>query len=162
MQHTKFLETLRVLAGHDVKFIVVGGLAGGLNGAPINTLDVDIVHSRDPANVQRTLRALESIDAIFRVQPDRRLKPEESHLSGAGHLNLVTRLGYLDVLGAIGRGLGYAELLPHSVEMQVGGGISVHVLGLETLIELKEDLGRDKDRAVLAVLKRTLEEKRKH
>ena len=45
--------------------------------------------------------------------------------------------------------------------MDVGEGILVKVLDLETLIAIKEDLGGEKDRAVWPVLRRTLEEKRK-
>jgi hypothetical protein len=65
------------------------------------------------------------------------------------------------LLGTIGRNLAYEDLLPHSVEMDVGEGIIVRVLDLETLIAIKEELGGEKDRAVRPVLRRTLEEKRK-
>ncbi len=47
---TRFRE---VLSSHSVDFIVVGGISAVLNGAPVNTFDLDIVHSRDPANVAR-------------------------------------------------------------------------------------------------------------
>ena len=144
-----------------VDFVIVGGVAGVLNGAPIHTLDLDIVHSRDTANVARLLTVLESIDAIFRIQPERRIKPNASYVSGPGHLNLITRFGPLDVLGSIGRGLTYADLLPHSVEKDVGDGIRVRVLDLETLISLKEDLGTEKDRAILPLLRQTLAEQRR-
>ena len=104
---------------------------------------------------------LESLDAIFRIQPERRIKPNSSYVSGPGHLNLITRFGPLDVLGTIGRGLTYADLLPHSVEKDIGDGILVRVLDLETLISLKEDLGTEKDRAMLPLLRQTLEERRR-
>ena len=45
--------------------------------------------------------------------------------------------------------------------MEIGGGIRVRVLDLETLIAIKEELGGEKDRAVLPVLRRTLAEKRR-
>ena len=161
MPQSKFLEILRLLRDSGVDFVIVGGVAGVLNGAPIHTLDLDIVHSRDTANVARLLTVLESIDAIFRIQPERRIKPNASYVSGPGHLNLITRFGPLDVLGSIGRGLTYADLLPHSVEKDVGDGIRVRVLDLETLISLKEDLGTEKDRAMLPLLRQTLEEQRR-
>ena len=44
--------------------------------------------------------------------------------------------------------------------MNVGEGILVRVLDLEALIAIKEELGGEKDRAVLPVLRRTLEEQR--
>ena len=41
--------------------------------------------------------------------------------------------------------------------METGGGVQVRVLDLATIIALKEELGGEKDRAVLPVLRRTLE-----
>jgi predicted nucleotidyltransferase len=67
----------------------------------------------------------------------------------------------LDLLGTIGRNLSYQDLLPHSVEMDIGEGIRIRVLDLETLIAVKEALDGEKDRAVLPTLRRTLEEKKK-
>ncbi len=72
----------------------------------------------------------------------------------------MTRCGPLDLFGTIGRGLGYSELLSRSNDMEIGAGLRIHVLGLEILIELKEELNGEKDRAVLPVLRRTLEERR--
>ena len=81
------------------------------------------------------------------------------HLAGPGHLNLSTRHGPLDLLGTIGRGRSYEDLLPHTVETDLGGGVRIRVLDLETVIAIKEEVGGEKDLAVLAVLKRTLRER---
>jgi hypothetical protein len=45
--------------------------------------------------------------------------------------------------------------------MAIGEGISVWVLNLETLISLKEQLGSEKDLAVLPILRQTLRELKK-
>lgn len=161
MPASKFTATLRALYDGGVDFILVGGVAAVLGGAPVQTYDVDVVHSRDAANVARLLPVLDLLDAIFRIQPERRLKPESYHLAGPGHLNLVTRYGPLDLLGTIGRDLSYQDLLPHSTEVDIGGGTRIRVLNLEKLIEIKEELGGEKDRAMLPLLRRVLEEKRK-
>jgi predicted nucleotidyltransferase len=161
MPENKPAAVLRAFAAGGVDFILVGGLAAVLNGAPVNTFDVDVVHSREATNIDRLLAVLESLDAIFRVQPERRLRPTSDHLTGPGHLNLITRYGPLDVLGTIGDSLMYEDLLPNSHQMDIGGGIRIHVLDLETLIAIKDSLGGEKDRAVLPTLRRTLEEKRK-
>ena len=155
---TDFFGILQVLAAHRVAFIIVGGTSAALQGAPINTLDLDIVHERSGENISRLLEALGELDACYRLQPERRLRPDASHLSSPGHQLLTTRLGALDVLGAIEPGGSYADLLDHSEEMRVGS-LAVRVLDLKTLIDIKETLSRDKDRAVLAILKRTLKEK---
>jgi len=81
-------------------------------------------------------------------------------LASSSHLNLITRYGPLDLLGTIGRDLGYQELIPHSVEFDIGEGLRIRVLDLETLIAIKEELAGDKDRAVLPIRRRTLEERR--
>lgn len=130
-----------------------------LDGAPIHTYDLDIVHSRGAANIARLLPVLEELDAVYRIQPERRLRPTASHLASRGH-HLITRHGPLDLLGMIGRDLGYQDLVPHSVEMDIGEGIRVRVLDLETLIAIKEELAGEKDLAVLPILRRTLQEKK--
>ena len=124
-----------MFARHDVEFIVVGGVAAVLGGAPISTFDLDIVHRRTTENVSRLVDALAEIDARYRDPGGRAV----------------------DVLGQIGEGAGYDELLPDTID-GTSDGKQLHVLGLRRLIAEKERMNRDKDRAVLAILRRTLEE----
>jgi|ERR1700733_9710149 hypothetical protein len=156
-----FGALLTALHDAKVEFLVVGGLAAVLNGTPVHTYDVDVVHRRTTENVDRLMPVLESLDAVYRIQPERRLRPAKSALLSTGHQNLVTRYGPLDVLGSIGEGLGYEELLPRSSEMLIGPDLSARVLNLETLIEIKEQLGGEKDRAMLPILRRALERKKR-
>lgn len=158
MQESNLVATLRGLCRRDIQFIVVGGLAAVLNGAPVQTYDLDLVYSRKPANIDRLLHFLQDIDAIFRIQPERQLRPTETHLAGDGHINLLTRYGPVDLLGTIGQNLSFSDLLPHSNEMAIGDGIGVRVLNLETLIYIKEHLSSEKDVAMLPVLRQTLRE----
>ncbi len=158
---SNFREILRVLAEQKVQFIVVGGVAAVLQGAPIQTFDLDLVHSRKPANLARLLSALESIDAHFREHKDRKIKPRLSNLDISGHLLLATSEGPLDVLGTIGEELGYSDLKTDSVLVDIGQGFRVRVLKLAKYIEVKEKLGREKDKAILPILRRTLEEKQR-
>jgi hypothetical protein len=161
MQEGRFRKPLLALHGAGIEFVVVGGLAAVLNGAPVSTFDLDIVHSRDEANIARLLLVLQDFDAVYRIQPERRLRPTASHLASRGHQNLITRYGPLDLLGTIGHDLGYQELLPHSAEMDIGDGIRVRVLDLETLIAIKEEVAGVKDVAVLPILRQTLAERRR-
>jgi hypothetical protein len=154
-----FSALLFALHDANVEFLVVGGLAAVLNGTPVHTYDVDVVHRRTPQNVDRLMPVLDALDAVYRIQPERRLRPAKSALLSTGHQNLMTKYGPLDVLGSIGERLGYEELLPHSSEMLIRSDFRARVLNLETLIEIKEQLGGEKDRAMLPVLRRTLEEK---
>jgi hypothetical protein len=159
-QPPKFKEALEVLARHHVDFVVVGGVAAVLEGAPISTFDLDIVHDRASENVARLLSALADLDARYRDLTGRVLRPEARGIEGEGHHLLLTRCGPLDVLGRIGHGYGYQDLIAESTLRGIGE-ITIHVLGLEALIRTKLEAGRDKDRAVLAILRRTLEERGK-
>jgi len=155
-----FLALLRALNDQQVNFIVIGGICAVLHGAPVNTFDLDVVHSRQAANIERLMAALQALDAYYRTHPGKKLRPQASHLSSPGHQLLMTRYGPFDVSGAVAGGRGYEELLPHSTAMPVGGNVRVRVLNLETLIEIKEATGGEKDVAVLPLLRRTLREKR--
>ena len=151
------LELIRVLVDAGVEFVVVGGAAAVIHGAPLTTLDLDIVHRRTPENVQRLLSVLDEIDAYHRYDPThRRLRPTTDMLLGSGQINLATSLGPLDPLCELSPGQGYEELLSDTV-MVTDGGMTIRVLGLEKLIEVKAAAGRDKDRLALPVLIATLE-----
>ena len=102
------------------------------------------------------MAALEDLEATCRYRPE--LRPSESHLATPGHRLLQTRCGPLDALGSIGKGRTYADLLPHSHPVDLAPGLRVRVLDLETQIAIKEELGGEKDLAVLPVLRATLAE----
>lgn len=141
----------------EVEFVVIGGMAAMLHGAPIVTGDVDIVHRRTPENVARLLRVLLALKAHARA--DRRnLPPTTSALMGRGHILLDTTLGPTDVLCEIGVGQDYDWLLPRS-ELVPRGERFVRVVNLPTLIELKLAAGRVKDRLAVPILVATLEER---
>ena len=72
----------------------------------------------------------------------------------------MTRFGPVDLLGTIGKGRSYQERRPNAGETEWGKGLRVRVLDLETLIAVKEEVGGEKDIAMLPVLRRTLEESR--
>jgi len=150
-----FFAILHVLAAHRIEFVLVGGVCAVLHGAPVTTFDLDVVHARSDENIDRLLTALQEMEAIYREQPQRRLTPKRSNLDSPGHQLLATKFGPLDVLGVIGLDKGYEELLSHTVELVVDD-LKLRLLDLETLISLKEQLGRAKDTAVLAVLRQTL------
>ena len=160
MESIRFRTVLRTLVDHGVEFIVVGGVAAVLVGAPINTFDLDIVHSRDPENIARLLAALRELEACYRHHPQRPT-PSESHLASDGHQLLMTRYGPLDVLGKIGKGWAYPDLLPHSCVQELSADLRLRVLDLETQIVIKEETDRDKDRATLLILRAVLDETRK-
>jgi hypothetical protein len=155
----RFLEILRVLTRHRVDFIVVGGVSAVLHGAPVTTFDLAVVHARNPDNVLRLMPALVELDAVYRSQPERQLRPGPSHLMSEGHQLLLTKYGPLDVLGMIGKSRTWEELRDQTESIEIEPEVALRVLDLQTLIEIKEELGSPKDVAVLRVLRQALKER---
>lgn len=139
----------------DIEFILVGGLAAVVQGAPVTTMDVDIVHNQSSENIAKLLGFLKSIDAFHRRPDDKVIRPNEGDISGMGHALFTTRLGPLDVLAAVEEGRTYEDLIEYTVEIKFRGH-TVRVLNLKTLVELKRTSRDPKDRQRLPVLEETL------
>jgi len=148
-------EVLEGLLEAGVDFILVGGLAAVIQGAPVTTMDVDIVHNQTPENIAKLLAFLKSVDAFHRRLDDKVIEPKLGDLSGKGHALFTTRLGPLDVLAVIEEGRSYRDLLDHTVEIDFRGH-TLRVLDLKMLIQLKRASRDPKDKQRLPVLKETL------
>lgn len=108
-------DLLDRLLSAGVEFIVVGGGAAVMQGAPLATKDLDIVHARSPENVERLLSVLQALHAFDRADlANRKLPPKADALSGRGHIQLKTDLGELDVLCETDGDKGYEQLLAHT------------------------------------------------
>ena len=154
----EFFELARRLAESKVEFILVGGVAAMLQGAPVSTLDLDILI--DPADSQNSLRllaCLEGLDARYMDLAGRDLRPTEQRLASLRIHRLRTTFGAIDILTAIGADRRYSDLRGEVHEMSVGPMLVVRVLDLGAIIRSKEEAGREKDLATLPVLRRTLE-----
>jgi hypothetical protein len=153
-----FLELFRALDGARVEHVVVGGVAAILEGAPIATLDLDIVYRPDRDNLHRLVTLLDELETHYRDPAGREIQPTLERLEN-NEVNLLdTNLGPLDAMQRIGANWSWDDVLERSHVVQVSG-LEVRVLDLASIIESKRIANRDKDRAMLPVLRRTLEEK---
>ena len=155
----RYFQLLELLTRHDVDFIVIGGVAAILEGVPITTLDLDIVYDRAPENLERLLGVLQAIEASYRDPAGRHIVPTIEKLATLRMSLMKTNLGPFDVLASI-RGASYEDLLK-STKMRQVGELRLRVLKLAKVIESKEQANRDKDRAVLPLMRKTLELKRR-
>lgn len=138
--------------GAGIEFIVVGGVAAVIHGAPVTTQDLDIVPRQSPGDAERLLAALARLDTRFRpVRPDRDIAPTAEHLAGQGQLNLITSLGPLDILLRLHDARGYNELVAHSIEVDAADR-RIRVIDLPTLIAIKRSTGRARDAFVVPLL----------
>ncbi|HEY6628177.1 MAG TPA: hypothetical protein VI193_04265 [Acidimicrobiia bacterium] len=157
------VAALKVLVEHRVDFLVIGGVAARLRGAPFLTQDIDVTPSTDRANLERLALALKDLKARLRTttEPDGFPFPFDSALLESADIwTLTTTHGDLDlVMSPEGTG-GYPDLIRDAEELRVSidPELWVTVASLADVIRSKEAAGREKDRATLPLLRRTLEE----
>ena len=149
-----FREILELLNKHEVEFIVVGGVAAVIQGAPVTTFDLDTVVQIGEDNAHRLSLALDELDARYREHQSA-IRPTKEDILAGGHLLLLTRAGPLDVLGFIGDKNRYEDLVQHSTEVSMTIG-TFRVLDLDELIRQKKISDRPKDRAMLELLEEAL------
>lgn len=153
-----FREILELLNKHQVEYIVVGGVAAVVQGAPVTTFDLDALVRVDEVNADRLVAAFEDLDARFR-EHDSVIRPTREDILAGGHLLLLTRAGPFDVLGFIGDKMRYEDLIDTSPEVQMTVG-KFRVLDLKEVIRQKRATDRPKDRAVIDLLEEVLHRSR--
>lgn len=154
---------LRVLHDHKVSFVVIGGLAARLRGAPLITQDLDVTPATDRANLRVLAEALTDMGARLRTPADPDGVPfpiTAEMLAAADSWTLVTRAGDLDPAFTPDGSGGYRDLAASSEALQVSDDppLRVSVASLADVIRSKEAAGRAKDRAAMPLLRQSLEE----
>lgn len=157
------VSLLRTLDRHDVRFVVIGGLAAVIHGAPTVTTDLDVVPATGSENLEALTAALTELGARLRTveDPDGIAFPIEPELLAAGQSwTLVTAFGDLDLMFQPEGTEGYPDLVRGATTEMIADDppLAVVVATLPDVIRSKEAAGRDKDRAMLPLLRRTLEE----
>ena len=156
----RFLELLRALDRHSIDHVVVGGVAAILEGAPMTTLDLDVVVHTGDDNLARLSALLVELEARYRDPAGRLILPTLDRLRSARVSLLETKLGLLDVMHVVGAGWVFEDVSARAHTREIEE-LKVRVLDLAAVIETKEAAGREKDRAMLPLLRRTLEVKRR-
>lgn len=142
---------VEALVRAHVDFIVVGGAAAVIHGAPTSTFDLDIVPDTGADNIDRLVRVCAALDAVLRDPIDTSVRPDAEMLARGRQVRLSTSLGPLDSLAVLHDGRTYADLLHHAVAIK-DGDLTIRVLDLPTLIQIKSTTGRARDKLLLPIL----------
>jgi hypothetical protein len=145
---------LRVLVERDVRFIVVGGIAGALHGSTTMTADLDILYERDAANLDRLAEALAELHAVRRDPPTGVKAPVDARaLRNGANFLLSTDRGDLDCIAETpSGGFTYEQVAPTALRMAIDRELVVEVASLDELIRMKRATGRPKDRIEVETL----------
>ncbi len=151
------LAIIRVLNEHSVRFIVIGGIAAGVQGAMWATTDLDIVYARSREDYGRLAAALKDLEAEPIDLPAQvRVHLDARSLAAGNIWTLLTRHGRLDLLGDPAPGLDYNSLAERA--RSIRGEQTYAVAAIEDLITMKRAAGRSKDVAQIELLRATAEE----
>jgi hypothetical protein len=122
---------LAMLSEHDVRFILIGTLAGTLHGSPLLGEDLEITPDPMAENLNRLDDALREVTS--------------------------QRMSDLEVVTNPPGTQGYVDLRREMVEFDLGGDLRVQVASLADLVRMTEASGRPKDIASRAALRAVLE-----
>lgn len=126
----------RCFRSHDVRYVVIGGVAAVLHGVPRATFDLDILIEPTPANADRLLAAL--LEAGLGTAALTNTQDVLSH-----EITIFTDRVRIDVLTSA-PGVNFAEAWS-TRETMTYEGVEFFVVSKAVLIASKKAAGRDRD-----------------
>lgn len=155
------VRALETLVRHNVRFIIVGGVAGRAWGSPSMTDDLDICYDRRADNLEALANALTELHATLRGAPAGLPFILDARTLRAGDsFTFDTDAGSFDILGTPKPFSGYDDLLKNASQIDLDD-LRVLVCSLDDLIRMKQAAGRPKDRIELEILAAVKEEREK-
>jgi hypothetical protein len=141
-----------VLATHCLEVVMVGNAAAALHGAPVTTLDIDFMFRKTPTNLKKLKGVAKTLGAVilrpyYPVSELYRVVNDERGLQ-------------LDFMGKLDGIRSFEGLKSRSESVQFGER-ELRIACLSDIIKSKRAAGRDRDKAVLDILQKTLDEKEK-
>lgn len=152
---------LRTLNERGVRYVLVGGFAAVIHGSPYVTTDLDVVPETGEGNLERLSAALGDLNARVWTSTEPEglaFEHDAESLARAETWSLVTDHGRLDVTFRPSGTSGFADLARDAVRLAILG-VDVGVASLADVVRSKEAAAREKDRLVLPILRRILEER---
>ncbi|MGH2445211.1 MAG: hypothetical protein ACRDGD_04150 [Candidatus Limnocylindria bacterium] len=143
---------IRLLGTHEVRYVLIGGLAAVTRGAPLVTQDIDLCHARDADNLERLVMALREAHAELRgADPGLPFQMDAKTLFEGDAFMFTTDLGWVDILATPAGTSGYEDLARAADEFQLFGH-RVLVAHIDDLIRMKRAASQPKDLLALEEL----------
>lgn len=152
MKVASFEAVVRSLNDHEVRFLVVGGIAVNAHGYGRTTFDADLVVQLSPDNIRRAFAGLAVIgyrplvpvtaDDFIDVSNRERWKREKGMFVLQFYSDLHRQMR-VDLF--VEEPFDFDAEYASAYETQLAPGLSVRILCLESLIRMKETAGRTRD-----------------
>ena len=148
-----FLKLIERMKKGGVKFVLVGGFAGVVHGCTYVTQDIDICCNFSADNLLALQKVLKELHPVHRMTPQRlKLKLTVESCTKFKNLYLDTDIGQVDCLASI-QGLGDYEDVKNLSEIRdLGGGLRIRVLTIDSLIKARKAMNRPRDKEAVLQL----------
>lgn len=146
-----YLDLFRALNDHQVRYLVVGGLAMNLHGVPRMTMDIDLVLAMDEENLDRFIACAEQmklapvapVNLVDLKNPQQRKQwAEEKHMVAFGLQAPAAGAPLLDIL--ITPAIDVESALQRAV-IQTVQEATICIAAVDDLIALKQAARRHQD-----------------
>jgi len=146
-----YLNLFRALHNHQVRYLLVGGLAMNLHGVPRMTMDVDVVLALDDANLYAFFACARELDLVpqapvpmeaLKDPVQRRNWVEQKHMIAFAFSAPGAAGATVDVL--IHHPLDTAAAM-NAAQIRQIDGVPVRLCAIDDLIRLKQGTGRKQD-----------------
>ena len=129
----QYQAVFKSLHSHEVKYLVIGGIAVILHGVPRATFDLDIIIEATLENAERLLKALQNagMGTAELITPEELLQHEISIFQDFIRLDVHT----------FSPGITFSEAWKERLIMKMGGQ-EIYVLSKSNLIKAKRAAGR--------------------
>ncbi len=139
----KLQPVFRSLNAHDVRYLVIGGIAAALHGVPRATFDLDLLIEPTPDNAERLLKALREAGIVTAelTDPDSLLEHEISVFKDILRIDVQIQTP----------GIRFEDAWKNKVEVPYEGE-TILLVSKEDLIRSKKAAGRKVDLEDVAIL----------
>ena len=134
---------LRLLSGHNVRYIVIGAAALPAHGYVRATQDIDIFIRPSRANVRRAFAALQEFGYDLSDSSVTEMMQKKI---------LLRQYAVATDVHPFVKGFSFDEIWRHRIVSNIEG-VPTFVVGLDDLLRMKEAANRPKDREDIRVLK---------
>ncbi len=155
-------KVFRALQDHNVRYVLIGGAAVNLHGVPRMTGDIDLAVDMSTENVRALVEALGEVgleptapvNPMDLASPDVRADwREQKHLEALNFQSRSSSKSYMEVDIILDPQLDFIRLYNDRVSMHAGG-VTLSLISIDLLIEIKRRLGREQDLADVEALER--------
>ncbi len=157
-----YLDLFRALQNHNVRYLLVGGLAMNLHGVPRMTMDVDLALISDPENLENFLKVARELDLKPSLPvsleeladaSQRTYWIQEKHMTAFALRPPLPAQPTVDILIDVPFDINSAF---NRAEPREITGIIVYLASIADMIRFKEHAGRAQDQADIYHLQRLI------